>query len=298
MPDQMNTQPIFNRMAIVGVGLIGGSLGMAARRHKLVSSVVGIGRSEPKLMRAKLLGAIDEYTLDMESGAAGADLVVVCTPVRTIVPTLRRLAPRLDYGAIVSDVGSTKGELVREAEEIVSPHAHFIGGHPMAGSEQSGVESAFPDLFVGATYVITPSEGTDLKALAKLTAFVVALGAKAEIMSPEEHDRAVAVISHLPHAISSALLQLAELAQKDTGKAFRLAAGSFRDLTRISDSPPEIWRDICLTNSEALIDAIDRLVMILNRLREAVLSKDEKAVEGYFEVARNIRDTFVRMSKL
>ena len=288
---------IFDSIAIVGVGLIGGSLGMAAKKHRLTRRVIGIGRTEQKLMRAKILGAIDDYSLDLSTGAAEADLVVICTPVSKVVDTLEQMAANLKAGAVVTDVGSTKRDIVEQAVKILPDWIHFIGGHPMAGSEQQGVDSAFPDMFLGATYVLTPTDDTDLAALGSMTAFAESIGARVEAMSPEEHDLAVAIISHLPHAIAGALLQTAESAQSAQGSVFQLAAGSFRDLTRISDSSPELWRDICLSNIDSITRTIDDFEMRLNAFKEALSSGDEKAVMGFFEQARQIRQTFLRIVK-
>lgn len=297
MPRTSVSEPPFDVIAIVGVGLIGGSMGMAARKNRMAGRVVGIGRSEPKLMRAKILGAIDDYSLDLENGAADADLVVICTPVRTVVPILERMASKLKKGAVVTDVGSTKREIVQQASKIVPPGRSFVGGHPMTGSEQAGVEHARAGLFVGSTYVVTPSDSTDVTALGKVTAFAEALGARVEVMTPEEHDQVVAVISHLPHAISAALLHLAEQSQRKTGKAFRLAAGSFRDLTRVSDSPPEIWSDICSTNAQPLAESVKCLCQELQKLTDALAAEDEDAVREFFEEARKIRQTYLRIAK-
>lgn len=287
----------FDTIAVVGVGLIGGSLGMAAKKRNLAGRVVGIGRTEQKLMRAKILGAIDDYSLDFERGAADADLVVICTPVRKIVSLLKTMAPHLKGGAVVTDVGSTKAEIVRDASAVTPERCSFIGGHPMAGSEQAGVEAAFPDLFLGATYVLTPSDNADVMALAKLATFVEAIGANMIEMSPEHHDRAAAVISHLPHAMAAALLATAEEAQRDLGVVYRLAAGSFRDLTRISDSPPEIWRDICATNSEPLLAAIRSFKDQLSEFEEALARRDDAALERLFEQAMEIRSAYLRLAK-
>lgn len=297
MPRTNGGESGFETIAVVGVGLIGGSLGMAARKKGLAKRVIGIGRSEPKLMRAKLLGAIDEYTLDLEHGAREADLVVICTPVRTVVPTLERMAAHLKKGAVVTDVGSTKREIVREASRLVPHSRSFVGGHPMAGSEQAGVERAKADLFEGATYVITNADDTDLTALGNMTAFAEALGSRVEVMSPEEHDAAVALISHLPHAMSAALLHITADAQRRSGKAFRLAAGSFRDLTRISDSPPEIWSDICATNSDFIIESVKGLSEMLQAFAAALEAGDNAAIQRFFEAAREIREAYSRIAK-
>ncbi|MCE5198879.1 MAG: prephenate dehydrogenase/arogenate dehydrogenase family protein [Armatimonadota bacterium] len=288
---------IFDTIAIVGVGLIGGSLGMAAKRRHIVRRVVGIGRTEQKLMQAKLLGAIDEYSLDLETGASEADLVFVCPPVRNIIPTIEQMASGLKPGAIITDVGSTKSEIVGLAPVAIPESCSFIGGHPMTGSEQGGVEAAFPDLFVGARYVLTPDSETDLMALGKMTEFAEAIGSEVLLMSPEEHDKAAAIISHLPHAMSGALLEVAEIAQRESGKVFPMAAGSFRDLTRITDSTPEIWRDICLTNAGPLCEAIDALRDHLEIFKNIVAAHDEEGILRFFERAKAIRSTYLRITK-
>jgi len=288
---------IFDTIAIAGVGLIGGSLGMAAKKLGLARRVIGLGRSESRLMKAQILGAVDEYTLDFASGASEADLVVICTPVQTVVPVIRQMAGSLKPGAIITDVGSTKAEIVRQAGAITPDGCSFIGGHPMAGSEQAGVEAAYPDLFLGATYVLTPSEECSLADLGKMTELAEAIGSDVQVMDPERHDAAVAIISHLPHAIAASLLRVAETAQRSGGKAFSLAAGSFRDLTRISDSPPELWRDICSTNTESIVAALDSLEQQLREFRQALTARDEDAIERFFEDARQIRQTYLRRTK-
>ena len=287
----------FGTMAIIGVGLIGGSLGMAARRHGLVRRVIGIGRSEQKLMRAKILGAIDDYTLEMGAGVRKADLIIICTPVRLIAPTLKAIAPYLKPGAIITDVGSTKREIVEQCEAATPDGCFFVGGHPMAGSEQVGVEAAAHDLFVDATYVVTNSAHTDLSSLGQVAEFAEGMGADIEIMTPEEHDAAVAIISHLPHVMSGALLQTAEAAQRVSGKTFKLAAGSFRDLTRISASSPDIWRDICITNPDCIRDAIVRFQAYLDKFKAALDARNEDGIRHFFEQANEIREAFVRIAK-
>lgn len=288
---------IFETIAVVGVGLIGGSLGMAAKKQGLADRVIGIGRNEQKLMRAKILGAIDDYSLDIENGGSEADLVVICTPVRLIVPTLERMVASMKPGAVVTDVGSTKRKVVENAEAVLPEGIHFVGGHPMAGSEQAGVEAAFAELFRDATYVFTPTDNTDLSALGRLTSLADAIGSNVEIMSPDEHDKAVAIISHLPHVMSAALLEIAENSQHESGKVFRLAAGSFKDLTRVSDSPAEIWRDICLTNRGSLLEAVNQLENALAEFKQALTDGDQEKVMGFFEQASKIRSTYLRISK-
>ena len=214
-----------------------------------------------------------------------------------MVPTLAQIAGSLKSGAVVTDVGSTKREIVRQALEVMPRGCCFIGGHPMAGSEQTGVGAAIPDLFLGATYVITPTDETDFVSLGKLTSFVEAIGARVEVMSPEQHDISAAIVSHLPHAMAAALLYTAEKSQRDVGKAFRLAAGSFKDLTRISDSSPELWRDICATNADSLVSAINEFQARLGEFKSALEQGNEEAMADFFEQAGQIRQTYLRMLK-
>ena len=288
---------VFETVAIVGVGLIGGSLGMAAKRRGIARRVIGIGRVEQKLMRAKILGAIDEYSLDVENGAAEADLIIICTPVQLVAPTFERMVNSMKPGAIITDAGSTKREIVAACDAITPDGCFFVGGHPMAGSEQTGVNAARADLFMGATYVLTPSANTNLGALGRLTEFAGGLGAHVEILSPDEHDEAVAIISHLPHAIAAALMRLAEESHRRTGKTFSLAAGSFRDLTRISNSSPTLWRDICMTNANTLSEAISGIQDVLDELKCALQSNDAEAIQRFFEQSRQIRETYLRISQ-
>lgn len=288
---------LFDTIAIVGVGLIGGSLGMAAKTRGIAKRVIGIGRSEQRLMRAQILGAIDEYSTDFEHGASEADFIILSLPVSKIVPTLEIMASSLKNGAIVTDVGSVKREIVEDAFILMPDDCHFVGGHPMAGTENAGVENAFPDMFLGATYVITPTENTSLTAVAAVTNFASAIGADVETMSPEQHDASVAVISHLPHVISSALLQVAEDSQRKSGKVFSLAAGSFRDITRISDSAPELWRDIAMSNSDSICTAITNMQEHLETFKKILQSRDEERIRGYFEQGKQIRQTYLRIVK-
>jgi prephenate dehydrogenase len=285
----------FGVLAIIGVGLIGGSIGMAAKQRGLASRVVGIGRNEARLQLAKDLGAIDDFTIDRAAGVAEADLVVVCTPVGDIVPTIKGIASSLKPGAIITDVGSTKGDVVAGGEEATPKGCHFVGGHPMAGSEVSGVDAARADLFEKAAYVITPSDNTNLAAMRKMINFAKALGARTLLMSPEEHDYSVALISHVPHVLAAAALRLANEAEQDRpGDVFSIAAGSFRDLTRVAGSSPVLWRDICLSNREAVGTALRKLEETLAAMREVIQSGEPDAVEGIFKEAKHLREGLKR----
>jgi len=284
MAESSRNQPVFDVLGIVGVGLIGGSLGLAAKKRGLVGTVLGIGRSAEKLDRARTLGAIDEYTTDLISGARDADCLAVCVPVLTIVPLIAQMAPHLKPSCIVTDVGSTKGLIAREAERVLAGRNPFVGGHPMAGAEEAGVDAAAADLFVGATYVLTESPRTDSAALERLVRFASALGAKVVTMLPEEHDRRVAMVSHLPHLLAAALTMAS------AEDASELAAGSFRDATRVASSPPNLWRDICESNTKAIIHAVGELQGVLADAKTALMSGDFDAVEALFAQAKAARD--------
>ena len=291
----MSDEAVFDVIAILGVGLIGGSLGMAARERGLTRRVIGIGRNEARLDRALQLKAIDSYTLDRTAGVAEADLVVVCTPVLDIVPAIAGFAGSLKPGAVVTDVGSTKTEVVTGAEAALPKGPHFVGGHPMAGSEASGVDAARPDLFENAAYIFTPTDNTNLQAMKKMLRFAKAIGARTLVMSPEEHDYAAALISHVPHVLAAASLAIAnEAEQERPGDVFSIAAGSFRDLTRVAASSPALWRDICLSNREAVLTALLRLEKELAAMREVISSGDPGAVEDLFKRARELREILNR----
>ena len=292
-----SSEPLFNKMAVIGVGLIGGSLGMAAKSYNLAGSVAGYGRSLANLEDAVQLGAIDSIATSPRDCVDDADIVFVCTPVRTVSSTLCEIAESLKEGAVVTDVGSSKRLIVEQAEAIVPKGRHFIGGHPMAGTEKSGAVHAFPELFKSATYVLTPQADTDSSVLQKLRTFVERLGARCEIMNALDHDKSVAAISHLPHVIASALLAVAEHSNAETGKSFRLAAGSFRDVTRIAESPPEIWRDICVTNADLICDEIDEFAEWMGRFKNALVSRDEQELMKLFEQGSRIRKAYNRTPK-
>ncbi len=278
MTDEAHFPGHFGTVAIVGVGLIGGSLGMALKGRRLAQRVIGIGRNPERLDKAVALGAIDVGVTDLTRGVAGADVVVLCTTVGHIVETLPGVLEAVRRGAVVTDVGSTKGAIARRAAG--SPL--FVGGHPMAGSEQAGVESATPLLFEEATWAVTPTEETDPGALRTVERLAREVGATTLTLSPEAHDAMLAVTSHLPHVLASALMRQAAAAQRVHAQTQRLTAGSFADATRVAASPPEIWRDVCLTNREALLAALHGFRAELDALEEAVGAGDAARIEAFF----------------
>lgn len=278
MTDEGPLTTQFGTVAIIGVGLIGGSLGMALKARRLAERVVGIGRSAERLEQAVQLGAIDAATTSVTEGLAAADVVVLCTTVGGILETLPDVLRAVPPGAVVTDVGSTKTQIV--ARSGGAPN--FIGGHPMAGSERTGVEAATPLLFQEATWALTPTDATDPRALATLRALAQEVGADTLILPPDTHDALVAVTSHLPHVLASALMRQASDARAATPEIARLAAGSFADMTRVAAASPDIWRDVCLSNRRAVLQALSAFRGQLDALESAVSASDPAAIEAFF----------------
>lgn len=279
----------FSRAAIIGTGLIGGSLGLAAKARPNPPTIVGYNRRRESSALALELGAIDEAAASPQGAVDGADLVFIATPVGAILEVLEAIAPSLAPGAIVTDVGSAKAAIVSAAEESVPAGVHFIGGHPMAGSEREGVAHASATLFVNAYYLLTPTAKTDMKAFGRLHSFLSDLGATLLAVDPVAHDRAVAAISHVPHLVSSALVNLAGVESDRDEPALRIAAGGFRDMTRIAGGNPELWADICLTNFAAILEELDGFGKQLDRLRSAIRLGDREELIEVLHQARVLR---------
>lgn len=287
----MADQAGFRRVAVIGVGLIGGSFGMALRSRRLAVEVVGIGRSPEKLQRAVDLGAVDSWTLDIEEGVRGADLLYIATPVGSVLDFAAKALPFVDADCIITDAGSTKGRICAGAEGLTGGRAAFIGGHPMAGSEAAGVGHARECLFERSTYVLTPTRSTSPDALGRMHLLVERLGARAIVMDPDEHDRCVAVISHLPHVMAAALALAAQKESECSPHLFDLVAGSFRDMTRVAGSSPVLWRDICLSNMNAVGSAAADFTRLLSQAVELMQSGDARSLEDWFAAAKSVRDT-------
>ncbi|HIE53433.1 MAG TPA: prephenate dehydrogenase/arogenate dehydrogenase family protein [Armatimonadetes bacterium] len=289
-------QVLFNRVAIIGVGLIGGSFGLALKKRGLCREIVGFARTSRTLQAALARGAIDQTAESAEASAEGADLVYLATPVGAIVSLLERLGPHLSPGTIVSDAGSVKGVIVRRAQTLAWPEAHFLGGHPMAGNEQAGIAAADPDLFAGAAYVLTPTEDTPAEVVARMQALVEGLGSRCYLLSPEVHDRTVAAISHLPHLIAATLMHLAERRAVTGEPAWELAAGSFDSATRVARSNPALWLDICFGNREEVLRAVAEFQEILRDLTEALRTENQAQFEQFFVAAQALREAHGRPS--
>lgn len=277
------------RVALVGTGLIGGSLAMALRRAGLVDAIAGADSDAAALARALELGVIDAASASIAEAARGAELVVVAVPVRSIGAVLEQVREVLDPAAAVTDVGSTKAEVVRAARaSLGAAFPRFVPGHPIAGRESSGVAAATADLFAAARVVLTPVAETAPDAVDRVGACWEAAGGRVTRLSPEAHDRIFAAVSHLPHVLSFALV--AEIAARGDGaELFGFAGGGFRDFTRIAASSPQMWRDIALHNREALLVEMDRYGERLAMFRDLVDRGDAAGLERVFDEARASR---------
>jgi prephenate dehydrogenase len=277
------------RVAIVGVGLVGGSFALALRRAGMVATIVGVDRNAEALSRAASLGVIDTAAESVSDAAAGADLVVVAVPVRAIPSVLHDIALALDPGAVVTDVGSTKADVVEEARaELRALFPRFVPGHPIAGREASGVEAATSDLFKGARIVLTPHADTASDAVDLVRTCWEAAGGRVVQLEAATHDRIFAAVSHLPHLLSFALVS--EIGSRpDSAELFSFAAGGFRDFTRIAASSPEMWRDIALQNRSALLAELDRYGARLAVFRELVDKGDGPGLQRLMAEARASR---------
>lgn len=270
---------MIQRLAVIGVGLLGGSVAKAARAQGLAREIVGVGRDAHRLEPALKDGTLDRAVTDVAAGVRGADFVVMAAPVKTIEGLLERVWPAADAEAVLTDVGSTKRGIVDTAQRLAAGRPlQFVGSHPMAGSEQSGYGVARTDLFRGATVILTPTEGTAPAAVKSVTAFWEGLGAgRVLTLDPQSHDRAVAAISHLPHLVAAALVDGVE---RLDATAFDVAARGFRDTTRIAASDPEVWEEIFLANREALGAATREFLRALGALIQAIEAGDAATLRG------------------
>ncbi|HSQ49658.1 MAG TPA: prephenate dehydrogenase/arogenate dehydrogenase family protein [Nitrospiraceae bacterium] len=283
----------FNQVAIVGVGLIGGSLGMILRRKGLASKVVGIGRRVENLKTAVELGAIDSYVVDAKDGVRDADLVVLATPVDTYDRHLTEWASCLKQGAIVTDVGSVKGLLVEQAERAMPAGVHFVGAHPIAGKEKTGVVAGSDQLFKGARCIITPTKTTNPEALEQVRAMWQETGSVVLTMDVHLHDKILGAVSHLPHVAAFALMNaLAEIRDQQIPSLDleSHSGGGLRDTTRIAASSPEMWRDIFLWNRDNVVAFIEAYERSLSQLKQLIRVGDAAGIEKELERAKQERE--------
>lgn len=282
-----------NRLAVIGVGLIGGSFALALREAGAVGHVVGADSDQANLEQALALGVIDETALDAASAVAAADVVFISVPVCSIAAVVREIAPRLPDGCIVTDGGSVKAAIVKECEALLRPGSNFIGGHPIAGTEHSGAAAAFAGLYRGRRCVLTPTQNSDPGALQTISGLWTAAGAEVCCMEAEHHDRIFAEISHLPHAVAYALVHAVGTADVEGENVLSYSAGGFKDFTRIASSNPAMWRDITLMNREALLASIDGFSVSLAELRKRIDCRDQAGLTEFFTTAKLFRDGMV-----
>jgi cyclohexadieny/prephenate dehydrogenase len=291
--------PLFNRLALIGVGLIGSSIARAARAQGAVREIVATARTAATRRRVAELGLADQVVESNGAAAAGADLVIVCAPVGVCGEIAKEIAPQLKRGAIVSDVGSVKTAIVRDMAPHLPPGVHFVPAHPVAGTEHSGPDAGFAELFVGRWCILTPPEGTDAAAVDKLAAFWRMLGANVETMaSPEHHDLVLAITSHLPHLIAYTIVGTAdELAEVTRSEVLKFSAGGFRDFTRIAASDPTMWRDVFLANKDAVLEMLGTFNEDLSQLTRAIRRGDGEALFEHFARTRAIRRGVVEIGQ-
>jgi prephenate dehydrogenase len=283
------TTKLFNKVVVFGVGLIGGSFALALRKARAVDTLVGFGRSEQPLVHAKQLGIIDRIGKDIAAEVADADLVMLATPVGQMAELMARIAPHLGPQTIITDGGSTKSNVVREAyAQLGSKVAQFVPAHPIAGAELSGASAARSDLFQWKKVVLTPLPENSAVSVDRVRRAWELCGAMVITMTPQQHDEVFAVVSHLPHLLSFALVH--DIAQRDNRDLLlSFAASGFRDFTRIAASSPEMWRDICIGNREALLSELQVYIAELNRLSSALAAGDAEQLEQTFIAARELR---------
>ncbi len=275
-----------DKVTVLGVGLIGASFALAMRKRRLCGTITGFGRKRENLLAAKKRGIIDSLESDPGIACAGADLVLFSLPVGSFAETARRVTDSLKEGVIVTDAGSVKGRLVHEMEGIL-PRGSFVGGHPIAGGERSGIENADADLFEGQNCIITPTEKTDRAAMDVLAGLWRALGAEVLMMSPEEHDKVMGAVSHFPHVVAYEIVNTVDEIDE---LYLRYSGRGFRDSTRIASSSPELWRDICLYNRENLVHFLEIFIRRLEKVKGQIAGADADSMEREFRKASLLRD--------
>jgi cyclohexadieny/prephenate dehydrogenase len=294
----VSTGPLFNRLALIGVGLIGSSIARAARTQTLVRSIVATARSPKTRRRIAELGLADQVVETNAAAVEGADLVIVCVPVGACGEVAAEIGPHLAAGAIVSDVGSVKGSVLRDMGRHLPKTVHFVPAHPVAGTEFSGPDAGFAELFVNRWCILTPATATDKTAVDKLAAFWRALGANVEIMDAKHHDLVLAITSHLPHLIAYTIVGTAdELGEVTESEVLQFSAGGFRDFTRIAASDPTMWRDVFLANKDAVLEMLGRFNEDVAALTKAIRKGDGDALFEHFTRTRAIRKGIVEIGQ-
>jgi cyclohexadieny/prephenate dehydrogenase len=289
---------MFEKLTLIGIGLIGSSIARAVRLKGLARHIAITTRKPATLDEARALGLGDSYTLDAAEAVTGADLVILCTPVGAYGSVTESIAGALEPGAIVSDVGSVKQHVIDVMKPLLPDGIHFIPGHPIAGTEHSGPAAGFPELFTNRWCVLTPEEGIDPVALDRLTSFWGALGSNVEVMDATHHDLVLAITSHVPHLIAYNIVgTVADLEAHTKSEVIKFSASGFRDFTRIAASDPVMWRDVFLTNRDAVLEMLGRFLEDLSQLQRAVRIGDGPALEALFTRTRAIRRSIINVGQ-
>ncbi|MDY0300617.1 MAG: prephenate dehydrogenase/arogenate dehydrogenase family protein [Trichlorobacter sp.] len=286
-------KPIIKTLTVVGVGLIGGSFALALKKSGAVERIIGFDTDSKNLQTAVALGVIDEAAATPAAAFAATELVFMAVPVGSMVQTVAMLAPHLDNKTIVTDGGSVKSGLVQQCEAILSGRARFVGGHPIAGTEHSGANAAFAELFNNRRCILTPTKTTDQQALDIVRSLWEAAGSKVETMDPQTHDRVFAAVSHLPHMVAFALVHAVAGSAEGEENILNFSAGGFRDFTRIASSDPVMWRDIAIANRAPLLELLDIYSKELSQLRQSVETGDADWLEQFFRTSKRLRDGIV-----
>jgi len=281
------------RLAILGVGLIGGSLALALKQAGVVGEVVGIGRGLANLEKALELGVVDRFTQDPFDGVADADLVFMATPVTSLGPMAEKILPAMKPGAILTDGGSVKGAVIEAIEPLVPDGVQFVPGHPIAGTEKSGAEAAFPTLFQGRRCILTPTASLSTAALEVVRQMWLHAGSEVVVMEADKHDRILAAISHLPHMVAYALVNAVGSYDRFEENILEYSAGGFRDFTRIASSDPTMWRDIAQTNQEALLEMIELFEKYLAELKDDIRRGEGERLFDFFQRSKQLRDAIL-----
>jgi prephenate dehydrogenase len=283
---------ILKKIVIFGVGLIGGSLALALKKAGFVTHIVGVGRTQASLNEALKLGVIDSLETNISLACSDADLILIAAPVAQIKAILQSIKPHLNHQTIITDAGSTKSDVLTSAREVLgNQFSQFVGGHPIAGAEKTGVSAAIDDLFIGKNVVLTPTPETNIHALAGVADLWKKCGANVTEMSAENHDSIFAAVSHLPHLLAFALVDNIA-SRSNAAQLFSFAASGFRDFTRIAGSSPEMWRDISLANKTALLSEVSAFENELSQLKQLLATDDGAALQALFERASVARNTW------
>ncbi len=282
--------PLFNRVALIGVGLIGGSLARGMKKHGLCGSITGYGRSVQELEKAVVLGVIDDYACSVKEAVANADLVIIAVPMSAFSAVFTDMKDVISDQTIITDVGSAKSSVIEAAESIFGELPKgLVPGHPIAGTEKSGVEASFDSLFENRRVILTPTAQSAPDATRLVTEMWGKIGAEVVIMTPEHHDYVLAATSHLPHVLAFSLVDTLGT-MNESAEIFRYAAGGFRDFTRIASSDPTMWRDICVNNKAAILSVLKNYEQHLKALEVAIESQDADAINDIFVRAKKARD--------